>query len=510
MALTAHVSIPISCQATTICTLIVSFAPMLIWTHPASQASSLPTRFPSHSLPTHSLTPSHFHSCHEGHSNHLLCPSPTATTTVSETTQSSPSASEQTSVDSTFTTNSLSQSSPSTSKQPNVNPTFTMNSLSSSETGRPSETSGSVAVKLAQNDPTSSSSPDETSLSPRVKIGAGIGIGLGILILIAVVLAILWFRRRQKHNRTRFAAEGLVCETKPSFEENSARSLSVQAEVITSQDLSWVGDGMDTSLETRSLPLIGPRLTALITTIPRKNDLRSSSASKLITTSISSPGFLGDAHAAFKFLDQSAPVAVVPPTLAREAQSPVSPEQSPLGYFSKVPPSPEENLPPNINQQNPSLDLGPSPPLATKNSLEFFFPILQQQEPESKDATTTIPLNSPSIIIANSPQKSITTDVERTGERAHLRDHPQPPLRSYSSSASIKRTLADPPNQNQQREPSTTDIRNNNNTSGSSNFTRGGLTSAVTVKNLNESTSLNASNNNNVDDPAATIQNFSR
>lgn len=487
MALPAHVSIPISCQATLISTLILSFAPMLICPQPASrslQVSSRATHSPSHSPPTLSQASSRLPSPHGGHPNYLPSPSPTTTATrrcesdntlpvrpvfkfYSSETQSSPPASEQHSVDSTFTTKYL----------------------SSSETGRLSEASGSVMAHLAQHDPTPSSKSDETSSSPRVKIGAGIGIGLGILILIAVVLAIYWFRRRQKQNQRRLAAEGLECEPKPSFEENGAKSPRAQAEIISSQDLSWLGDGRDISPETHSLPLIGPRLTALNTTMPRKNDLKSSSASKLITTSISSPGLLGDAHAAFRFLDQSVPVAV-PPTLAKEARSPVSPEQSPLGYFSNVPPSPEERLPPNTSQQNPSVDLDPSP-LATKNSLEFFLPILQQ---ESKDATTTAPLTSPSIIL-NSPQKGITTGVKRTGgERAHhLRDHPQP-LRSYSSAG--RRTLADPPIN--QREPS---IGNKNNTPGSSKFTPGGST--ATVK---DSSSLEANNN---DDPAA-IQNFSR
>lgn len=488
MALPAYVSIPTSCQVKTICTLILSFAPMLIWPHSASHSSQ------ASSLPAPSQKSSHLHSSHGGHSNYRPCPSPTATATVQpysdmDNTHFVPSPFFEHHI---RTTDSETQSSPSPSEQPRFDSTFTANSLSSSETGWPSEASGSLVAQLAQNNPTPSSGPDATSLSLRVKIAAGIGIGLGILILIAVVLAILWFRRRQKRNQTRFAAEGLECEPKPSFEENSAKSPVAQAEVISSQNISWVGDGRDTSPETRSLPLIGPRLTALNTTIPGKNDLRSSSASKLITTSISSPGFLGDAHATFKFLDQSAPVAV-PPTLAKEARSPVSPEQSPLGYFSNVPPSPEERLPPNTNQQNLSVDLDPSP-LATKNSLEFFLPILQQ---ESKDAATT-PLTSPSII-PNSPQKRITPAVKRTGERAHLRDHPHP-LRSYSSGS--RGTLADPPNQNQ-REPST-DIGNNN-TPGSSKFTRGGSTSSRTN---NESTSLKA-NNNNDDDPAV-VQNFSR
>lgn len=456
---------------------------MLIWTHPAShslQARSLPTHSPAHSPSTLSQAPSHLSFPYGGHRNQLLCPPPTTTVTRRSFCYRIP-------VFKLFTTTaSETQSSPSASEQPRVNSTFITKSLSSSETGRQSEASGSVSAPLAQHGPTASSKPDKTSSSPRVKIGAGIGIGIGlgilILILIAVVLAILWFRRRQNHNQRRFAAEGLECEPKPSFEENSAKSPRVQAEAISSQDLSWLGDGRDISPETHSLPLIGPRLTTLNTTIPGKNDLKSSSTSKVITTSRSSPGLLDDAHAAFKFLDQSAPVAI-PPTLPKDARSPVSPEQSPLGYFSNVPPSPEEILPPNTSQENnPSaVDLNTSP-LATKNSHEFFMPILQQ---ESKDAATT-PLASPSIIILNSPQKSITPDLKRTGERAHLRDHPQP-LRSNSSAS--RGTLADPPNH---REPS---IGKNNNTPGSSNFTPGGST---TVKDTN-----------NNDDPAA-IQNFSR
>lgn len=470
---------------------------MLIWPHSvshSSQASSLPTHTPSHSLPTLSQTFSHLHSSHGGYSNHLSCPSPTATATGRPDCDMDNTRLVSRPYLKIYIGGTISetQSSTSPSEQPRVNSTFTANSLSSSETGWPSKASGSLVAQSAQNDPTPSSGPDETSLSLRVKIGAGIGIGLGVLILIAVALAILWFRRRQKRSQTGFAAEGLECEPKPSFEENGAKSPMVQTEVISSQDQSWVGDGRDTSPETRSLPLIGPRLTALNTTIPGKNDIRSSSASKRITTSISSPGFLGDAHATFKFLDQSTPVAV-PPTLAKEARSPVSPEQSPLGYFSNVPPRPEERLPPNTNQQNLSVALNPSP-LATENPLEFFLPILQQ---ESKDATTT-PLTSPSII-PNSPQKRITPAVKRTGERAHLRDHPHP-LRSYSSGS--RGTLADPPNPSQ-HEPSR-DIGNNN-TPGSSKFTRGGSTSSV--KN-NENASLNA-NNNNDDDPAV-VQNFSR
>lgn len=458
---------------------------MLILPHPVShslQARSLPTHSPSHSPPRLSQAPSHLPSSYEGHPHHSSCPPPTATAARrsfcdTDNTHPAPLPSSKLYKATTLET----QSSSSASERPRVYSMFTTKSLLSSETGRPSEASKSVAALLTQHSPTSSSKPDKTSSSPRVKIGAGIGIGLGILILIAVVLAILWFRRRQSHNQRRFAAEGLECEPKPSFEENSAKSPRVQAEVITSQDLSWLGDGRDISPETHSLPLIGPRLTVLNTTIPRKNDLKSSSASKLITTSISSPGLLGDAHAAFKFLDQSTPVAV-PPTLAKEARSPVSPEQSPLGYFPNVPPSPEEILPPHTSQENPSVALDPSP-LATKNSREFCLPILQQ---ESKDAATT-PLASPSIIL-NSPQKSITPDVKRTGERAHLRDHPQP-LRSYSSAS--RGTLADPPNH---REPSM-----GNNTLGSSNFTP----SRSTI--VKDSSSLDANN----DDPAA-IQNFSR
>lgn len=475
MALPAHVSISISCQAMLISTLILSFAPMLILPHPASH--SLQARAP----PTHSSTlppatlpqaPSHLPSSYGGYLNRSSSPPPTTTATQQSFRGTSSF------FNSNKSTTSETQSSPSASEQTRVNPTLIPKSLSSSETGRPSKASGSVAAPLAQYSPTASSRPDKTSSSPKVKPGAGIGIGIGILILIAVVLVILWFRRRQNHNQRRFAAEGLECEPKPSFEENSAKSPRVQAEAISSQDLSWLGDGRDISPESHSLPLIGPRLTALNTTIPRKNDLKSSSASKLITTSISSSELLGDAHAAFKFLDQSAPVAI-PLTLAKEARSPVSPEQSPLGYFSNVPPSPEEILPPNTRQENPSaVDLNASP-LATKNSGEFFLPILQQ---ESKVAATTS-LASPSIIILNSPHKSITPDVKRTGERAHLRDHPKP-LRSYSSAS--QGTLVDPPNH---RKPST-DIGNNN-TPGS---TPGGST---TVK------------DNNNDDTAA-IQNFSR
>lgn len=473
MALLAHVSISISCQAMLISTLILSFAPMLILPHPASH--SLQAR----SQPNLSQTPSHLSSSYRGHQNQSSSPPPTTTATQRSSCDTSSC------LNSYKSTTSETQSSPSASEQTRVNPTLTTKSLSSSETGRPSKASGSVAAPLAQ---TASSKPDKTSSSPKVKPGAGIGIGIGILILIAVALVILWVRRRQNHNQKRFAAEGLECEPKPSFEENSAKSPRVQAEAISSQDLSWLGDGRDISPETHSLPLIGPRLTALNTTIPRKNDLKSSSASKLITTSISSPELLGDAHAAFKFLDQSAPVAI-PLTLAKEARSPVSPEQSPLGYVSNVPPSPEEMLPPNTRQENPSaVDLNASP-LATKNSREFFLPILQQ---ESKDAATT-PLASPSIIILNSPHKSITPDVKRTGERAHLRDHPKP-LRSYSSAS--RGILVDPPNH---REPST-DIGNNN-TPGSSNFTAGGST---TVK--DSSSSLDANNN----DATAAIQNFSR
>lgn len=476
MALLAHVSISISCQAMLISTLILSFAPMLILPHPASH--SLQARFPSihssnHPPPTLSQTPSHLPSSYREQLNYCSSPPPTTTATQRSSCDTSSI------LNSYNSTTSETQSSPSASEQTRVNPTLITESLSSSETGRPSKASGSVAAPLAQ---TASSKPDKTSSSPKVKPGAGIGIGIGILILIAVVLVILWFHRRQNHNQKRFAAEGLECEPKPSFEENSAKSPRVQAEAISSQDLSWLGDGRDISPETHSLPLIGPRLTALNTTIPLKNDLKSSSASKLITTSISSPELLGDAHAAFKFLDQSAPVAITL-TLAKEARSPVSPEQSPLGYFSNVPPSPEEILPPNTRQENPSaVDLNASP-LATKNSREFFLPILQQ---ESKDAATT-PLASPSIIILNSPHKSITPDVKRTGERAHLRDHPKP-LRSYSSAS--RGTLVDPPNH---REPST-DIGNNN-TPGSSNFTAGGST---TVK--DSSSSLDAT----------AIQNFSR
>lgn len=378
-----------------------------------------------------------------------------------------------------ITTTSETQSSPSSFEQPRVKSTFT---TSSSETGRPCEASKSGAAQFAQHGPASSHKPSKISSSSRVKIGAGIGIALGILILIAVISAILWFRRRQNHNQRGFAAEGPECETKPSFEENSAKSPWVQAEVISSQDLSWLGDGRDISPGTHSWPLIGPRPTALNTTIPRKNDLKISSASELIPTSTCSPGLLGDAHAAFKFLDQSAPGAV-PPTLAKEARSPVSPEQSPLEYFPNVPPSPEEILPPNTGQENSSVNLDSSP-LAT-NSFEFFLPNLQQ---ESEDAATT-PLASPSIIL-NSPQKSITPGVKRTGERGHLRDHAQP-LRSYTSAS--RGTLPDPPNH---REPSI-----GNNTSGSSNFTPGRSTTAV-----KDNSSLDANN----DDAPAAIQNFSR
>lgn len=517
MASPAHVSIPISCQATLISTLILSFAPMLIWPHPASrylQASSIPTHSSSHSTrPTFSQAPSHFPSPYGGHSNHRSCPPPTATATRRAFCDT----------DNThlvhppfykflIATTSETQSSSPASEQPSVDSTFTTNSLSSSETVRPSEAPGSVMAQWAQDVPNYSSEPEKTSSGPRAKIGAGIGIGiaLGILIiLIAVVLAIHWFRRRQKQNQRHFAAEALECEpSKPSSGENSARSPRVQAEVISSQDRSWLGEGRDIFSETHSLPLVGPRLTALNTTVPRNNELNSSSASKLITTSTSSPGFLGDAHAAFKFLDQSAPVAVVPPTLAKEARSrsPVSPEQSPLGYFSNVPPSPEERPPPNTDTslENASVDLDPLPLIATKNSIEFYLPtpVLQL---ESKDAATTTPLTSPSIIL-NSPQKRIiTTDAKRTGERApqHLRDHPQP-LRSYSLTGPASRgTLATgPPNY---REPPPSIGNNNTNTPGSNNFTASG--GSTTVKDGSSSSSLDATNND--DDPAA-IQNFSR
>lgn len=460
MALPAHVPIPISCQVALISTLILSFAPMLIW----SQASSYPSQ--TSSLPTVTEASSHLDSSG-------LRPPPTATRLSLCDTDNT----HHTFPTKYLATTSGTQSSPSTSEQSSVDSTFTTSSLSSSETGRSSETSELIATALGQYSPTSSSKPDKTSFSPNVKIGAGIGIGLGILILIAMALAILRFRRRQDHKQRRFAAEGLECKPKPSFEENSANSRRVQSDVISSQDLSWLGDGRDISPETRTLPLIGPRPTALSTTIPRRNDFNSSSASKLITTSISSPGLLGDAHAAFKFLDQAAPVAI-PPKLANKARSPVSPQENPLGYFPNVPPSPEERLPPNTSQEHPSVDLDPST-LVTKNSRDLFLPTLQQK---SKDAAT--PIASPPIILNSS--QSITPEVKPIGEGAHLRDQPQP-LRSKSSAS--RGTLANPPNH---REPNI-----GNNTPGS-NSTPGGST---TVK---DTTSLNAN-----DDPAA-IQNFSR
>lgn len=462
MALPAHISVPISCQAMLISTLILSFAPVLIWSQPASHPSQ------ASSLSTHSQASSHLPSPHAEPTNTSLCPSPTATAAprvFCDTDNTYPTLLSLLRLYLAATPET--QSSPSASETARVNSTFTTKPLSSSETGRSSEASGPIATPLAQYGPVTSSKPDKTSSSPGMKIGAGIGIGLGILVLIAVALAMLWFRHRQNHNKRSFAAEGLECEAKPSFEENSAKSPRVRSEVTSSQDLICLGDGRDISPETHTLPPIGPRLTALNTTIPRKNDFKSSSASKLITTSISSPGLLGDAHAAFKFLDQSAPVA-------KEARSPVSPEEGPLGYYSNVPPSPEETLPPKTSQELPSVELGPSS-LATKNSRGFFLPILQH---ESEDAA------KPFSIILNSPQ-SIASTVKPTGERAHLRDHPQP-LRSNSSAS--RGTLADPPNHR---------VPNVGNYTPGSNSTSGGST-------IVKDSSLDAK------DDSAAVQNFSR
>lgn len=419
-----------------ISTLILTFAPILIWSQSASnpsRSSYLPTQSPSQSPPSSSQTSTHSPSTYTSHPNDSFCPSPTPRSSCgTDNTQSRPS-----------------------------------------NTGRPSRTSESIVTSLSEHRPTSISLLDKTSSSPGMKIGAGIGIGLGILILVAVALAILLFRRRQNHNKRSFVAEGLKCEAKTSFEENSAKSSPVRSEVISSQDLLWLGDGRDISPETRSLPLTGPRLN---TTIPLKNEIKSSSASKLITDSTSSRGPLNDADSAFKFLDQSAPVAI-PSTLAKESRSPVSPEVSPLGYFSNVPPSPEKTLPPNTSQKHPSVDSDPSP-LAKKNSREFFLPILPQ---ELKDVATRFASSS---IILNSPQ-STTPEVKPTGERAHLRDYPHP-LRSNSSAS--RGTLADLPNHG---EPSI-----GNNTPGS-NSTPG------------RSTTVNDSSLDAKDDSAA-IQNFSR
>lgn len=448
-----------------ISTLILSFAPILIWSHSAShpsRSSSRPTHSPFQSPPSYSQASSSSPSTHTSHPNGV-CPSPTATATPrsscgTDNTQARPSETK---------------SFPSASEKARRNPTFTTNSLSSSKTGWPSGASESIITPLSQHRLTSSSMPEKTSSSPGMKIGAGIGIGLGILILVAVALAILLFRRRQNHNKRSFVAEGLEYEAKPSFEENSAKSSRVRSEVISSQDLLWLGDGRDISPETRSLPLTGPRLN---TTIPLTNEIENSGASKLITASTSCRGLLNDTHAAFKFLDQSAPVAI-PSTLAKESRSPVSPEESPLGYFSNVPPIPEKISPPNTSQKHPSVDSDPSP-LAKKNSREFFLPIFPQ---ELKDVAT--PFASSSIIL-NSPQ-SITPEVKPTGERAHLRDYPHP-LRSNSSAS--RGTLADLPNHS---EPNI-----GNNTPGS-NSTPGGST---TVKD----SSLDAK------DDSAAIQNFSR
>lgn len=355
---------------------------------------------------------------------------------------------------------SKTQNTPSASRGFGVSPTLPTESLQSSE-------------------PLHKISP-----SLGVKIGAGVGIGLGILILIALASAILWFRRRQKHSQRKITMDGLECGPKPSFEEASAKSSRLRSDVTSPQDLSWLRDKRNIS----PVPLCGPRLTVLNTTIPRTGDLKSSSASKLITDSVSSPGLLGDAHAAFRFLDQSAPMAV-PATLANEARSPVSPEENPLSFFPNVPPSPEEILlPPNtMGQAHPSVALD-TLPLATKKSHEFFLPVPQH---ESKDASTPPPsTTSPSIIILDSSQ-SIAPKVRPSGVRAHLRDHHPQPLRSNSSAS--RPTLADLPNH---REPS--NIASSNPLRSDS--TAGGPTTTTSGKD-----SLDAK-----DDSAATIQNFSR
>ena len=446
-----------------ISTLILTFAPILIWSQSASnpsRSSYLPTQSPSQSPPSSSQTSTHSPSTYTSHPNDSLCPSPTPRSSCgTDNTQSRPSKTGRPSRTSESIVTSLSEHRPTS---------ISLLDKTSSSQALPDKPSSSPALP----DKTSSSS-DKTSSSPGMKIGAGISIGLGILILVAVALAILLFRRRQNHNKRSFVAEGLKCEAKPSFEENSAKSSTVRSEVISSQDLLWLGDGRDISPETRSLPLTGPRLN---TTIPLKNEIKSSSASKLITDSTSSRGPLNDADSAFKFLDQSAAVAI-PSTLAKESRSPVSPEVSPLGYFSNVPPSPEKTLPPNTSQKHPSVDSDPSP-LAKKNSREFFLPILPQ---ELKDVATRFASSS---IILNSPQ-STTPEVKPTGERAHLRDYPHP-LRSNSSAS--RGTLADLPNHG---EPSI-----GNNTPGS-NSTPG------------RSTTVNDSSLDAKDDSAA-IQNFSR
>lgn len=242
-------------------------------------------------------------------------------------------------------------SSTSTSQRCKVNTSPTIKSSTSLGTGRSSEASESTPAPYGQHSPTPTTEPqDKTSPSPRMKIGAGIGIGiglgLGILILIALTLAILWFRRLQNHNQRKTTMNGLEREPKPSFEEDSAKSPRVRSDGISSQDLSWLADGRNISPETHNLPLCGPHLTVLNTTIPRTDDLKSSSASKLIKNSISSPGLVGDAN---RFLNHSVPMAV-PGTLANEARSPVSPDENPFVFFPNVPPSPEEIFPPNTRQ----------------------------------------------------------------------------------------------------------------------------------------------------------------
>lgn len=408
--------------------------------------------------------PSHLSSSHLGLPNTILCQSPTVTAT-----QRSCCHDPYRVLNVNSATTLETQSSPSASGSITGTTSPTIISLLSLETGESSEASESI--------PTPTSEPRyKASQNPGMKIGAGIGIGILILILIVLALAIL-IRRRQNHNHGLLTMDGLECEPKPSFEESSAKSPRDRPDVISSQVASWLGDGRNISPETHTLPLCGPRLTALNTTIPRIDGFKSSSDSKLVTNPISSPGLLGDAHAAFRFLDQSGPMAV-PTTLANEARSPVSPEESPLRFFPSVPPSPEEILPPNTSQEHLSVDLDP-PPLTTKNSHEFFSPIPQQG---LKDATR--PYASPSII-RDSPQ-SIPRAVRPSGVRAYSRDHPQP-LRSNSSAS--RKTLADPPNHRE------ANIANN---PPGSDSTAGGPT--ITVKD-----SLDAKN-----DSAATIQNFSR
>lgn len=366
-------------------------------------------------------------------------------------------------------------SSTSASRRCKVNTSPTIKPSTILETGRSSEASESTPAPYGQHSPIHATEPqDKTSPSPRMKIGAGIGIGigLGILILIALTMAILWFRRVQNHNQRKPTMNGLEREPKPSFEEDSAKSPRVRSDGISSQDLSWLADGRNISPETHNLPLCGPHLTVLNTTIPRTDDLKSSSASKLIKNSISSPGLLGDAN---RFLNHSVPMTV-PGTLANEARSPVSPDENPFVFFPNVPPSPEEIFPPNTRQAHSSVDLDPPPTLAAKKSHEFFLPISQQ---ESKDPSAS------SLIILDSPQ-SITPEERSGGVRAHLRDNPQQ-LRSNSSAS--RGTLADPPNHRE------ANIANN---SPGSNSTAVGPT--TTVKD-----SLDAKN-----DSPATIQNFSR